>query len=85
MGLPGKSGGVVFSPVPCKVVCYEPEKVGVSFLRASVQGPAPIRADLQHVCKAASSMETLLERAMAYVERVMVRNVLETIEMCCFH
>lgn len=72
MGLPGKSEGVVFSPVPCEVVCYEPERVGVAFLREAVEKPNPIQQDLQQVCQAAESLDRLLEQALSYVEKVLV-------------
>ena len=72
MGLPGKSEGVVFSPIPCEIVCYEPERVGVSFLREAVEKPAPIRRDLQQVCHVAESLEQLLLKALEYVENVLV-------------
>ena len=73
MGLPGKSEGVVFSPVPCEVVCYEPERVGVAFLREAREKPNPIKKDLQQVCQAADSLDQLLEQALSYVEKVLVR------------
>lgn len=72
MGLPGKSGGVVFSPVPTEVVCYEPERVGVAFLREAMAGPMPIKVDLLQVCQAAESLDQLLDKALGYVEDVLV-------------
>lgn len=72
MGLPGKSEGVVFSPVPCEVVCYEPERVGVAFLREAINKPNPIQQDLQQVCQVAESLDHLLEQALDYVEKVLV-------------
>jgi translation initiation factor 3 subunit F len=75
MGLPGKSEGVVFSPVPCEVVCYEPERVGVAFLREAVEKPNPIKKDLQQVCQAADSLDQLLEQALSYVEKVLAGDV----------
>ena len=75
MGLPGKSEGVVFSPVPCEVVYYEPEKVGVAFLREAMEAPNPIKGDLELVCQAADSFDKLLEKALAYVESVLVSEI----------
>ena len=72
MALPGKSEGVVFSPVPCEIVCYEPERVGVAFLREAIEKPAPIRRDLQQVCHVAQSLDKLLQQALQYVENVLV-------------
>ena len=79
MGLPGKSEGVVFSPVPCEIVCYEPERVGVAFLREAIEKPNPIKQDLQQVCQAAESLDRLLEQALSYVEKVLVRNTLKPV------
>lgn len=79
MGLPGKSEGVVFSPVPCEIVCYEPERVGVAFLREAIEKPNPIKQDLQQVCQAAESLDRLLEQALSYVEKVLVSNSLKTV------
>ena len=75
MGLPGKSEGVVFSPVPCEIVSYEPERVGVSFLKEAVEKPAPIRHDLQQVCHMAESLDRLLQQALEYVQKVLVSPV----------
>ncbi|CAI8032960.1 Eukaryotic translation initiation factor 3 subunit F [Geodia barretti] len=75
MGLPGKSEGVVFSPVPCEIVSYEPERVGVSFLKEAVEKPAPIRHDLQQVCHMAESLDRLLQQALEYVQKVLAGKV----------
>ena len=36
VGLPGKSEGIIFTPVPCEVTSFEPERVGVHMLRGTV-------------------------------------------------
>ena len=72
MGLPGMSEGVVFCPVPCEIVCYEPERVGVSFLKEAMEKPAPIRRDLQQVCLMSESLDRLLQQALEYVQSVLV-------------
>lgn len=77
MGLPGKSEGVVFSPVPCEIVCYEPERVGVAFLRDAIEKFNPIKQDLEQVCQAAESLDQLLEQALSYVEKVLVSSYLK--------
>ena len=83
MGLPGKSEGVVFSPVPCEVVCYEPERVGVAFLRDAVEKPNPIQQDLEQVWQAADSLDRLLGQALSYVEKVLVRYEADTYTYMC--
>ena len=37
VGLPGKTEGVIFTPVPCEVVYFEPEKVGVDLLLSTTE------------------------------------------------
>ena len=37
VGLPGKTEGVIFTPLPCDVVYFEPEKVGVALLQNSLK------------------------------------------------
>ena len=36
VGLPGKTEGIIFTPVPCEVVCFEPERVGIQMLKGTV-------------------------------------------------
>jgi translation initiation factor 3 subunit F len=38
VGLPGKTEGIIFTPIPCEVVYFEPEKVGVKMLGRTVGG-----------------------------------------------
>ena len=33
VGLPGKTEGVIFTPVPCEVVYSEPERIAISAMR----------------------------------------------------
>lgn len=37
VGLPGKTEGVIFTPIPWEVVYFEPEKVGVNLLYNAVK------------------------------------------------
>jgi translation initiation factor 3 subunit F len=37
VGLPSKTEGVIFTPVPCDVVYFEPERVGVGLLFDSLK------------------------------------------------
>ena len=41
VGLPNKTEGVIFTPVPCEVVYFEPERVGVSLLHDSLRSGEP--------------------------------------------
>lgn len=37
VGLPGKTEGVIFTPVPCEVMYFEPERVGVDLLLSTTK------------------------------------------------
>ena len=41
VGLPNKTEGVIFTPVPCDVVYFEPERVGVGLLLDSLKAGEP--------------------------------------------
>ncbi len=50
VGLPNKTAGVIFTPVPCEVVYFEPERAGVQLLRETVgSGKSPIKSDFEHL------------------------------------
>lgn len=36
VGLPKKTEGIIFTPIPCEVKCFEPERVGVRMLRGTI-------------------------------------------------
>ena len=44
LGLPGKTEGIIFTPVPSETVCFEPERVGVTQLikYTSPEGKIPV-------------------------------------------
>ena len=48
VGLPGKTEGTIFTPVPCDVVYFDPERVAVDQMMSSTAarfaGPAPLPA-----------------------------------------
>ena len=46
VGIPGKTEGIIFTPVPCETVCFEPERVGVTQLikYKSPDGKVPVLA-----------------------------------------
>ena len=41
VGLPNKTEGVIFTPVPCDMVYFEPERVGVNLLLDSLKSGEP--------------------------------------------
>ena len=54
VGLPGKTEGVIFTPIPCEVVYFEPEKVGVHLLQSLVKSSGtttPVLSNFEQVEK----------------------------------
>jgi len=52
LGLPDKTQGIIFTPLPCEVVYFEPERVGVQLLSETVRhGKTPVMTDFQHLEK----------------------------------
>ena len=52
VGLPNKTEGVIFTPVPCDVVYFEPERVGVNLLLDSLKSgelTTPVLSSFQQV------------------------------------
>ena len=52
VGLPGKTEGAIFTPLECKVVYFDPERVGVEMLQQVKQdsdGVAPIISDFVRI------------------------------------
>ena len=41
VGLPNQTEGVIFTPIPCDVVYFEPERVGVNLLLDSLKAGDP--------------------------------------------
>ena len=41
VGLPNQTEGVIFTPIPCYVVYFEPERVGVNLLLDSLKAGDP--------------------------------------------
>lgn len=55
VGLPGKTEGIIFTPIPCEVVYFEPEKVALQMLRGTVASPnistVPVISDFSQIEK----------------------------------
>jgi len=43
VGVPGKTEGIIFTPIPCEVVYFEPERAGVKMLRRTLSSPSPVQ------------------------------------------
>ena len=75
VGVPGKSEGVLFCPVPVEVTYFEPERVGVELLNRTVmadEGITSMNSDLVHIADMLASVEEVLDRLLGYVQDVIV-------------
>ena len=75
VGVPDKTQGVLFSPVPVEFTYFDPERIGVELLSKSVGlegGMVPIMSDLEVIESVLSKMESNIERLMDYVKSVIV-------------
>ena len=75
MGVPGKSEGVLFCPVPVEVTYFEPERVGVELLNRTItaeEGVTSMCSDLVHIGDMLASIEEVLDRLLSYVQDVIV-------------
>ncbi|CAL4162847.1 unnamed protein product, partial [Meganyctiphanes norvegica] len=74
MGVPGRTPGTMFAPIPVDTTSYAPEIVGCNvthkskFIRQRTVEPA---SDLHQIAEASASMETTLEALITYVEDVL--------------
>lgn len=78
MGVPGKTEGTIFSPIPCEVILTGPERVGVNWLQrtkhAAKQSISPL-TDMQHVNSASERLLEMLGTVVAYVDDVLAGKV----------
>ncbi|XP_070551316.1 eukaryotic translation initiation factor 3 subunit F-like [Ptychodera flava] len=78
MGVPGKTQGVIFTPVSVEVAFYEPEKVAVDMLiEGLVAGRrnVDVVSDIEHVSKSATKLQEMLGIVIAYVDGVLSSQV----------
>jgi translation initiation factor 3 subunit F len=74
MGVPGKTMGTLFTPVPVEPVCYDPEKVGLDLIQRAKHNPkrtVSMISDLKQVSTACVNLQDLLTSVLAYVDDVM--------------
>ncbi|XP_002733230.1 eukaryotic translation initiation factor 3 subunit F-like [Saccoglossus kowalevskii] len=76
MGVPGKTKGTIFTPVPIDTIFYEPEKVAIDmFIEGKNALPnkrtIDIVTDLEHVGKNAGKLRELLTIVINYVDDVL--------------
>ncbi|XP_071842164.1 eukaryotic translation initiation factor 3 subunit F-like [Apostichopus japonicus] len=78
MGVPEKSQGTVFVPIPLKITCHEPERVALdTLIRGKSSGERNIALidDLSYVSKAANKLQDLLDVVLNYVDEVIAGRI----------
>lgn len=75
VGLPDKTQGVIFSPVPVEIAYFDPERVGMSLLNQTVgkdDNTTLIMSDLERFENVLEDMEEAVDRLLVYVKKVIV-------------
>lgn len=78
MGVPGKTTGTMFIPVPLEAVAHDPERVGVDFLQLTKERPKRVVGlanDLQQVNSTCQHIQSLLTKLEEYVEGVIANRI----------
>uniref|UniRef100_A0A4W4FJU4 Eukaryotic translation initiation factor 3 subunit F n=1 Tax=Electrophorus electricus TaxID=8005 RepID=A0A4W4FJU4_ELEEL len=79
MGVPGKTVGVMFTPLTVKYVYYDTERIGVDLLqrtRASPTRTNGLTSDLAQVASAAGRIQEMLNTVLSYIEDVLSGKVM---------
>uniref|UniRef100_A0A8C4SS38 Eukaryotic translation initiation factor 3 subunit F n=1 Tax=Erpetoichthys calabaricus TaxID=27687 RepID=A0A8C4SS38_ERPCA len=74
MGVPGKTVGVMFTPLTTKYVYYDTERIGVDLLHRTRNIPSRtngLTTDLEQVGSAASRIQEMLTTVLSYTEDVL--------------
>ncbi|KAK3511103.1 hypothetical protein QTP70_030298, partial [Hemibagrus guttatus] len=74
MGVPGKTVGVMFTPLTVKYIYYDTERIGVDLLqrtRASPSRTNGLTSDLSQVASSAGRIQEMLTIVLAYIEDVL--------------
>ncbi|KAF7689837.1 eukaryotic translation initiation factor 3 subunit F [Silurus meridionalis] len=74
MGVPGKTVGVMFTPLTVKYIYYDTERIGVDLLqrtRASPSRTNGLTSDLSQVACSAGRIQEMLTIVLAYIEDVL--------------
>ncbi|CAH1791841.1 unnamed protein product, partial [Owenia fusiformis] len=78
LGVPGKTVGTMFTPVPLDITSYEPERIGVDFLQKSKYNPKrtiSMVSDLLQVETACERLEEKLANVLQYVDDVLAGKI----------
>jgi len=73
MGIPGKTTGTMFTPVPFEITSHEPETVGVDFIQVAKDRPKRMLSsvnDLQQLTTTCVRMQDMITKVTEYVDNV---------------
>ncbi|XP_014673026.1 PREDICTED: eukaryotic translation initiation factor 3 subunit F-like [Priapulus caudatus] len=73
MGVPGKSVGTMFTPIPLEMTYWEPERTGVNSIakgKYNVKRTVNMVSDLQRVTEASSHIQEMMDTVISYVDDV---------------
>ncbi|KPP78549.1 eukaryotic translation initiation factor 3 subunit F-like [Scleropages formosus] len=74
MGVPGKTVGVMFTPLTVKYVHYDTERIGIDLLQRTRVSPSRtngLTSDLEQVGVAATRIQDMLATVLTYIEDVL--------------
>uniref|UniRef100_A0A667ZF15 Eukaryotic translation initiation factor 3 subunit F n=2 Tax=Myripristis murdjan TaxID=586833 RepID=A0A667ZF15_9TELE len=74
MGVPGKTVGVMFTPLSVRYVYYDTERIGVDLLQRTRVTPSRTKgltSDLSQVASSASRVQDMLATVLSYIEDVL--------------
>ncbi|KAK2140356.1 hypothetical protein LSH36_1381g00005 [Paralvinella palmiformis] len=78
MGVPGKTMGCIFTPIPVEVTCYEAERIGVDHIQLGKhhqQRSVSLASDLQQVRACCGRMHDMLLTVTHYIDDVLAGKV----------
>jgi translation initiation factor 3 subunit F len=74
MGIPGKTTGTMFTPVPYEILSSEPEAVGLDFIQVAKDRPKRTLSsvnDLQQLTSTCARIQEMLTKVIEYVDSVL--------------
>ncbi|KAK0145675.1 Eukaryotic translation initiation factor 3 subunit F [Merluccius polli] len=75
MGVPGKTVGVMFTPLSVKYIYYDTERIGVDLLQRTRVTPSRTKgltSDLSQVGSSASRVQDMLATVLTYIEDILL-------------
>uniref|UniRef100_A0AAY4CZJ1 Eukaryotic translation initiation factor 3 subunit F n=1 Tax=Denticeps clupeoides TaxID=299321 RepID=A0AAY4CZJ1_9TELE len=79
MGVPGKTVGVMFTPLTVKHIYYDTERIGIDLLHTTCASPSRtngLTSDLAQVGTSAARVQDMLTTVLAYIEDVLSGKVI---------